>query len=261
MYPALVEHDGRIDLTLLPPGAGAVARHRAGVRRLLVKALPQQAALVRARVLEDRTLLLAYHGIGDNAALVEDVVAASADEVFTLDPPVRTAAEFAARLEEGRGAFVEAADSLRALLHEILPRARALRAALAAARGQAKAAGVRDDLEAQLNALVGPRFLSGTPREWRKHLPRYLSAAELRWQKRGQRHEPDLAAQVHAAAARLEHWCAGLPEGWPLPPAMVEYRWLIEELRVSLFAQQLGTLRPVSAKRLEQVWASALEAA
>jgi len=108
---------------------------------------------------------------------------------------------------------------------------------------------------------VGPRMLTDTPREWRPHLPRYLRAAEQRWQKRGQREEPRRAAEVGTAAARLAHWRAARRSGVPWPAAIVEYRWLLEEFRVSLFAQQLGTVRSVSAKRLEQAWRKALAAA
>ena len=91
-------------------------------------------------------------------------------------------------------------------------------------------------------------MLTETPREWRAQLPRYLRAAEQRWQKRGQRDEPKRAVEVGTAAARLEHWRGARPDGAPWPAAIVEYRWLLEEFRVSLFAQQLGTARPVSAQ-------------
>jgi ATP-dependent helicase HrpA len=260
LYPCLVDVAGRVDLRLEPPGPAASALHRAGVRRLLLKALPQQAALVRDGTLADRALVLAYHGIGDGATLVDDLVCAAAEQAFDLDPPVRTASDFAARLAAGRAAFVPEADALLESLRAVLPLYRGLKRALDAATNDAHA-GVRDDLTAQLAALVGPRLLTDTPREWRKHLPRYLKAAEHRWQKRGQRQEAALAAVVRAATAPLAHWRASLPDGWPWPPAMVEYRWLLEELRVSLFAQQLGTARTVSAKRLEQAWRKALASA
>jgi ATP-dependent helicase HrpA len=155
---------------------------------------------------------------------------------------------------------VPEADALRTLLAEILPLQRSLRRALdGAAAGGANAA-VRDELVAQLDELVGPRMLTDTPREWRGHLPRYLRAAEQRWQKRGQRDEPARAEEVRRAGARLAHWRAARADGMPWPAAIVEYRWLLEELRVSLFAQQLGTVRSVSAKRLEQTWRKALAA-
>jgi ATP-dependent helicase HrpA len=189
---------------------------------------------------------------------VNDLLAASAEQAFELEPPVRTASDFAARLERGRAHLVPEAEALRALLAEVLPLQRALRRTLEAAGKSDAHAAVRDEIEAQLDELVGPHMLTDTPREWRAELPRYLRAAELRWQKRGQREEPKLAEEARAAAARLARWRASQPAGVPWPPAIVEYRWLIEELRVSLFAQQLKTVRPVSSKRLEQAWRKAL---
>ncbi len=116
LYPCLVDVAGRVDLRLEPPGAAAVALHRRGVRRLLLKALPQQAALIRERTLADKALVLNYHGVGDSAALVDDLLCASAEQAFELDPPIRTAAEFAARLDRGRARLVAEADALRELL-------------------------------------------------------------------------------------------------------------------------------------------------
>ena len=256
LYPALVDVGGHVDMKLLPPGPAAVAQHRAGVRRLLMKALPQQIALVRDRTLAERELVLGYHGIGATDTLVDDVLRAAAEQAFTLDPPIRTAAAFEAALRKGRSEIVAASDDLRALLTEVLPLHRKLKRDLEAADARSEA--VRGDIAAQLDALIGPDFLTATPAEWRCHLPRYLKAAQQRWDKRGQRQERELAAQVQTAAGRLEHWRSSVPEGWPWPSAMVEYRWLIEELRVSLFAQTLGTVRPVSTKRLEQLWRRAV---
>ena len=261
LYPALVDADGRVDLTLQPPGPAAVALHRGGVRRLLLKALPQQAALIRERTLADRALVLAYHGVGDSSALVDDLLLAAVEQAFELDPPVRTEAELAALLKRGRAQLVQEADVLRALLAEILPLQRSLRRELDAAAQRDAHASTRLELAAQLAELVGPRMLTDTPREWRQHLPRYLRAAEQRWQKRGQRAEPELAAAARTAAARLDHWRAAQPPGTPWPDSVVEYRWLLEEFRVSLFAQQLKTVRSVSAKRLEQAWRRAIAGA
>jgi ATP-dependent helicase HrpA len=258
LYPALLDSDGRVDLTLLPPGPTAVARHRAGVRRLLLKALPQQMGLVRDRLGADRELVLAYHGVGTTAQLVDDLLCACAEQAFALDPPIRDAATFAARLQQGRAELVGAADELRALLSDALPLHRNLRRALAGAKNAP--ADVRDAIAGQLDALVGPRFLTETPREWRKHVPRYLKAAEQRWQKRGHAREREAAAEFDTAAARLAHWRASWPDEWPWPAVIIEYRWLLEEFRVSLFAQAFGTSRPVSAKRLDQVWQRALAA-
>jgi ATP-dependent helicase HrpA len=261
LYPTLADTDGRVDLTLHPPGPAAVALHRGGVRRLLLKSLPQQSALIRDRALADRALVLAYHGVADTAALVDDLLLAAAEQAFDLDPPVRAEAAFAALLKRGRAQLVAEADALRTLLGEILPLQRSLRHTLEAAAKKDAHASTRTELAAQLADLVGPRMLTDTPREWRQHLPRYLRAAQQRWEKRGQRNEPELAAEARTAAARLDHWRAAQPPGAPWPDGVVEYRWLLEEFRVSLFAQQLKTVRPVSAKRLEQAWRKAIASA
>jgi ATP-dependent RNA helicase HrpA len=261
LYPSLLDDRGRVDLRLLPPGPAAVEQHRGGVRRLLLKSVPQQAALIRERALKDRELVLAYHGVGGAEELVEDLMLASADEAFALVPPIRARAAFDAALDAGRSEVVAKADALRALLRDVVTLARELRRDMKSAEGKGAQPAVRDEIVGQLGELVGPRTLSSTPPEWRKHLPRYLRAARARWEKRGQKQDAELAAQIRAAAVPLERWRAEWPEGWPWPAAVVEYRWLVEELRVSLFAQQLGTSRPVSAKRLEQAWRRALDAA
>jgi ATP-dependent helicase HrpA len=261
LYPSLLDDHGRVDLRLLPPGPAAVEQHRGGVRRLLLKSVPQQAALIRERALKDRELVLAYHGVGSAEDLVDDLMLASADEAFELASPIRMRAAFDAALDAGRSEVVAKADALRELLRDVVTLARELRRDMKAADGKGAQPAIREEIVAQLGELVGPSMLSSTPPEWRKHLPRYLRAARVRWEKRGQKQDAELVAQIRAAAAPLERWRAEWPEGWPWPPAVMEYRWLVEELRVSLFAQQLGTSRPVSTKRLEQAWRRALDAA
>src|SRR5690606_2654215 len=120
MYPALLDVDGRVDLEPIPPGPAAPARHRSGVRRLLLKQLAQQCDLVRKRVLGDRALVLSYHGVGAGDELVDDLLVAAADEAFALDPPIRARAAFEACLDAGRAAFVPAAERLIELTRRVL---------------------------------------------------------------------------------------------------------------------------------------------
>src|SRR5690606_38895884 len=255
LFPALIDVDGRVDLELLAPGPAAAARHRAGVRRLLLKQLPQQTELIRRRVVDDRELILSFHGVGTGDALVDDVSSAAADEAFGLDVPIRTAAEFERRLEQGRAELVPAAERLIALARGVLRDYRALKRRLERDADRLPPDAV-DDIAAQLDALVRPGFLTATPARWRVHLPRYLKAVGVRLDKLAQRSPKDGEHQaiVREAAERLEAWRKRHPPDWPWPDAVVDYRWLLEELRVSLFAQALGTSRPVSAKRLEDAW-------
>jgi ATP-dependent helicase HrpA len=199
---------------------------------------------------------LAFHGVGPGDVLADDVLCASADEAFALEPPVRTAAAFAACLDGGRADLVPAAERLVALLREILSIYRTLASRL---EGALPERALRD-IGAQLDGLVHPYFLRETPVEWRRDVPRYLKAIGVRLDKLEQRAPKDAEHQsiVELAVTRLDAWRARQPPDWPWPAAVVEYRWLLEELRVSLFAQQLGTRRPVSAKRLEEAWQRAI---
>jgi len=255
LYPALLDVAGRVDLELIPPGPAAPARHRQGVRRLLLKQLPQQCDLVRKRVLSDRELVLSYHGIGSGDELVDDLLAAAADEAFVLEPPIRTRAAFEACLDRGRADFVPAAERLIGLARAVLSEHRRIAREIERGRRNLPESAV-EDLSAQLESLVRPGFLRDTPTRWRVHLPRYLSAARQRLEKLARRAPKDAEYQaaVGEAARRLDEWRERYPPDWPWPDEIVDYRWLLEEFRVSLFAQSLGTSRPVSAKRLEEAW-------
>lgn len=252
LYPALIDRRRAVDLALLAPGPAAVERHREGVRRLALLELRQQTALIRDRMLVDRQLLLAFHGIGSTQALVDDLLLAAADESFALDRPSRGRAEFRACVDSGRADIVERAERLLDLLHELLPRYRALRTWLDSADPANPA---RGDIAGQLDGLIHSGFLSATPPQWRSSLPRFLQAMQIRCEKlrsnpRDARHQ----AEAQRAWARYAERRDALPPDWPLPAALVRYRWLVEELRVSLFAQALGTSTPVSSKRLEAYW-------
>jgi ATP-dependent helicase HrpA len=112
-------------------------------------------------------------------------------------------------------------------------------------------------VRAQLDELTAAGFLTATPWEWLSHLPRYLKAAQLRLEKltagrlaQDARHMSDLAPRVRAYRERA----ASNRELAIDDPHLDHYRWMLEEYRVSLFAQELGTSLTISAKRLDKQW-------
>jgi ATP-dependent helicase HrpA len=259
LYPALVEEGTNVDLRLLPPGPAARRSHRHGVRRLLLKRMPQQAARIGVDVLGDRELLLNFHGLGGSRDLIDDLLIAAADECFLPGEDIRDAEAFADCLAAGRSAFLPVAEALLDQCKRLLAQQRSVRSRLAVFGARLDAA-VREDIETQLGELIGGRFLSVTPPEWRAELLRYLRAVELRLDAWPQRVAKDAQYQSMAQAAwrPYDEWRAARPAAWPEPPAMTHYRWLVEEFRVSLFAQRLGTRVPVSKKRLEAAWTAAV---
>lgn len=103
------------------------------------------------------------------------------------------------------------------------------------------------DISAQLDQLIGNRFLTRTPFDWLKQMPRYLKAIEYRIEKLSAKDDQSMGL-VHA------HWQRLVDSGGLDDRRTQQYRWMIEEYRVSLFAQPLGTSMPVSAKRLDKEW-------
>jgi ATP-dependent helicase HrpA len=254
LYPALVADGRGVRVERLPPGPSAERLHRAGVRRLLILALPQQTALLRGRVVADRSLLLAYHGIGTTDALVDDVLAAAAESAFAIDTDCRSPAAFRRVLESGRARYVECGEAVIAAAIDIVARHRELRRTLAALREHSPEAVA--DMTAQLDRLVCPGGLTAASPRWLTEIPRYLAAIGQRCESlryRNTRDRQDLLL-ARKADRRWILYAESLPAGWPLPPSVEHYRWLSEELRVSLFAQALGTATQVSGKRLERYW-------
>jgi len=113
---------------------------------------------------------------------------------------------------------------------------------------------VADDIQAQLQRLMPRRFVAATPWAQLQHLPRYLKGVVLRLDK--QRADPARDAQRLAELRPVEQrYLRTLAERKGAADArLAEYRWLLEELRVSFFAQELRTPQPVSVKRLDKAW-------
>ena len=174
------------------------------------------------------------------------------DRAYLGDPLPTDAAAFQRRLEEGRTRLV-------LICHEVARMAGAVLGEFAAAQRKLKDArapkDVADDITAQLQRLMGRRFLTNTPWSLLAHLPRYLKAIVLRLDK--QRADPARDAARLAELRPLEQrWTRRLAELKGVHDArMDDYRWMLEELRVSFFAQELRTPQPVSAKRLDKAWA------
>ncbi|MFT3787021.1 MAG: DUF3418 domain-containing protein [Tepidisphaeraceae bacterium] len=114
-----------------------------------------------------------------------------------------------------------------------------------------------DDIRAQLKWLMPADFLLSTPKEWLPHLPRFVKAVNVRLDKLL---NAGLKRDVDGLLLVSPHWQnyldlrATLPKDQPEPEPLTRYRWLLEEYRVSMFAQNLGTSLPISGKRLESLW-------
>jgi ATP-dependent helicase HrpA len=256
-YPALIaETDGSLALRVLDSPTRAAMATRAGLRRLIIWRLGAAFKALSRDLPNFQRMTLHYVGLGTQETLREDLLNTILDHSFLNDAPLpRDATAFAALLEHGkprlaamRVEICNTADAILAAYYEVR---RLLNNDAFVVWAEAMA-----DMRDQLAWLVYPGFLGQTPAEWLPHLARYLRAMVLRLQKL--RHAPDRDRQRSGDIIRLWMSCKRQWEHNAKrereDPELVRFRWLLEELRVSLFAQELKTIAPVSVKRLEEMW-------
>ena len=255
VYPALEDRRGGVARVEARGPAVAEELSRRGVARLALLALPQQARYWQKRVSEDRELVLQSRGL----ELAQPLPDAVAERIFIdcfapADAPLpRSREAFTRRLEEGRGRLEEVGGRLVETVRSLLREWRAVRGAVDAARNPASAGAVAD-VNAQLAALLPPDFIESTPHPWLGHVPRYLKAIARRL-----RHLPAEARRDAELAARVRPFAEALRTQWRVSegltgprPELRQLRWMIEEFRVSLFAQDLKTTTRVSEPRLAE---------
>ncbi|HEY0216756.1 MAG TPA: DUF3418 domain-containing protein, partial [Cellulomonas sp.] len=268
-YPALVEHHGTavtVRLAVLADAGEQAQAHRAGLRRLLLLDVGLPTARISSRWSGTQALTLAASPYPSTDALVQDVQLAAVGQLLTEHlagrpaTAVRTADAYTALRTGVRDRIEDTAHALVGHLVTVLGAWRDLDAAVRGTRSLALL-GTVQDVQAQSAALVHPGFVSETGSTRLPHLARYLRAAAHRLDKAGDNPARDeqLAWQVHDLEQLLGQTRARVTSRTIVPTdlaALDEARWMIEELRVSLFAQQLGTPVPVSEKRIRKALAA-----
>ncbi|WP_374438046.1 ATP-dependent RNA helicase HrpA [Pseudomonas panipatensis] len=257
VYPALVEEAGTVKENRFPTQAEAEYQHRRALQRLLLQQLAEPAKFLRGKLPGQTEMGLLYRDLGRVEALVEDILLASLDSCV-LDGEAqlpRDGAALASLAEKKRAAWAEHAERLARLVLDILTLWHGLQKRFKGKIDLAMTVPL-NDVKGQLARLVYPGFVRDTPLEWLKEYPRYLKAVEQRLDKvagqvqRDRVWSGEMAGYWEQYQARLaKHAQEGKRD-----PNLQLYRWMLEEYRVSLFAQQLGTKLPVSDKRLSKQW-------
>jgi ATP-dependent helicase HrpA len=252
-YPGLVDRGEAVDLEVFDSQQKARTVHRAGLRRLFMLQLREQARYIEKNLPDLQAMALQFASLGDAAELKSQLVAAAFERACMIDPLPTTAPAFAARRDAAKGRLALIAQELARLVATILGEHQAILRKLQQAKGFPDA--VRD-IEAQLRRLLPRDFVIATPWERLQHFPRYLKAAAVRLDKL--RADPARDARAAAELAPLEgRWQredVRLKRAGAADPQVDQFRWLLEELRVQLFAQELRTPIPVSVKRLDKMW-------
>jgi ATP-dependent helicase HrpA len=255
-YPALaVSQDGKtLGIRLFDTRDRAQAEHREGVKRLMALELKEQVKNLERGLPGFNTLAMKFQATIAADRLKNDLQDAVIDRAFIGDDELpRTPRAFEEQKKRARARLAAVGEGAVRHLAAIVEASQQYGQAVA----QAAALGrVVQDVKAARDRLVYPGFLARTPWERLEHLPRYLRGHALRLQKYSANSERDQkhAAAVHTLWQNYEARAKADQDAGRRDPRLEEFRWLIEELRVSLFAQELRTPLPVSAKRLQKFW-------
>jgi ATP-dependent helicase HrpA len=252
-YPALVDRGDHCDVEVFDSPEEAARIHRAGLRRLFALQLREPIKYLEKNIPGIQQMAMQYMPLGSQEELRDQVVECALDRACLQDPLPADAASFNTRRDEGRSRLTLLAQEIARLAATILTEYTASAKKLVQAKTFTSAYA---DMTQQLQALVGKRFLLDTPYAQLVHFPRYLKAVGLRIDKLKADTSRDQRLSAEMAPLLLQYQRSVAQRKSVADARLAEFRWLLEELRVSLFAQELRTPMPVSVKRLHKVWDS-----
>ncbi|MBU9378255.1 ATP-dependent RNA helicase HrpA [Burkholderia multivorans] len=252
-YPALVDRGTHCDVEVFDSPEEAARIHRAGLRRLFALQLKEPIKYLEKNLPGLREMAMQYMSLGTQDELRDQLIDTALDRACLQDPLPDDDASFHARRDEGRSRLNLLAQEIARLVGQILTEYAGVVKKLAQAKPFAQA---HADLQQQLSALIGKRFVIDTPYAQLVHFPRYLKGIALRIDKLKADPARD-AKQLGELQPLVQQYQRAVSQrGGVVDPRLAEFRWLLEELRISLFAQELRTPMPVSVKRLYKVWES-----
>ncbi|MBW8831896.1 MAG: ATP-dependent RNA helicase HrpA [Burkholderiales bacterium] len=250
-FPALIDKTTHVTIEVFDEPDVAAAKHKAGLRRLVALQIKDALKYLEKNIPDLQKMSVLYMPLGTADELREQIIDLAIDRAFLSDPLPADGHAFRRRIDEGRGRLTLIANEIaRSALQVLIDFGAAVRK-LKDSRAPKE---VNDDVQAQLARLVPKRFVTGTPWAQLAHLPRYLKGITMRldkWRSDPERDSSRLA-ELRPIEQRFLRTLAD--RKGVIDARLEEFRWLLEELRVSLFAQELRTPQPVSVKRLEKAW-------
>jgi ATP-dependent helicase HrpA len=240
-FPALVDLGDAVSIEVFDEPDVAATKNRAGLRRLFALQIKDALKYLEKNSPDLQKMAVAYMQLGSADELKAQIIDVALDRAFLLEPLPNDEASFKRRIDEGRGRLTLIANEVSLAQRKI--------------KDTKNAPDATADCTQQLQRLLPKNFLAATPWPQLQHGARYLKAISLRLEK--YRADPARDAQRLTELKPLEqkYWRLVAERKGQTDARMLEFRWLLEELRVSFFAQELRTPQPVSVKRLEKVWA------
>jgi ATP-dependent helicase HrpA len=255
VYPALEDTGDSVRQTRFLDRLTAEDATRKAVARLILIRLGNTLEDIERKMPNFKSSALMFAPVGKARVLLDDLLLATAMQHFVPDDVPRDNNAFENAFNAGRAEFVPALEQADERLHQAMTGYHGVMKQLKGKINLALANSMAD-LKFQLQNLVYPGFIVATPPEWLAHFGRYFEAASIRFEKmpRELGREREFLHTMEPlwsryASKRDEQQRQGVRD-----PELLLYRWMLEEFRVSFFAQQLGTAVPVSVKRLDRQW-------
>jgi ATP-dependent helicase HrpA len=251
-FPALHDDGDAVSIRPYDTPEEAARVHRKGLARLFALALKDQVRAIE-KLPGLRELALQFIPFGTEAELKRQLVTATLERTCLLDPLPAKAESFEQRAREAKPRITLVAQELMRLTTQLLAEHATLVKRLSALKTFPE---VVADLQAQAADLMPKDFLVAQPWERLAHFPRYLKAAAVRIDKlrANPARDAQLMAEWKSLAQPWERERLAKRKAGVVEPALEDFRWLLEELRVGLYAQELKTPMPVSVKRLQKIW-------
>ncbi len=248
-YVALIDKGDSVDVSVMfDPGEAKAARQR-GMMRLYMLHLADQVKFLSQNIPGFDRFSLYYATRGDRKTFTDNIVKAAFYAVFVEDRPEITSRQVFEDSLARKSMLFELLEQIAKVIGETLPKGLAIEESLGKQRS-AHNQETMDDIKVHLDSLFGGSFPFGVPMDSLRQYHRYLKGIEYRLDKLQGNLEKD-----RAAVASLQPHLQRLSDsGEAREPGMLRYRWMLEEYRISLFAQAIGTRHPVSGKRLEKLW-------
>ena len=251
-FPALVDGGDGVTIEVFDEPAVAAARHRVGLRRLFALQLKDALKYLEKNIPDLQKMAAAYMSLGTAEELRQQIVDVALDRAFLQEPLPTDEAAFRRRLDEGRGRLTLIASEVARLAGAVLVDYAAATRKIKDTKAHPAATA---DAAQQLQRLMGKRFIADTPWTQLQHVARYLKAITLRLDKIRSDPARDATRLAELQPQEQRYWRLVAERKGVADERMLEFRWLLEELRVSFFAQELRTPQPVSVKRLDKAWA------
>ncbi|RID99046.1 ATP-dependent RNA helicase HrpA [Simplicispira hankyongi] len=251
-FPALIDAGDAVTIEVFDEPDVAAAKHRAGLRRLFALQIKDALKYLEKNLPELQKMAVAYMPLGTQEELRSQILDVAMDRAFLLEPLPTNAQEFERRVQEGRGRLTLIANEVARLAATILAE---YSVATRKIKDTKNAPETTQDALQQLQRLVPKNFLTVAPWPQLAHFARYLKAITARLDKLRADPARDAAKLAELRPQEQRYWRLVAERKGAVDARMQELRWLLEELRVSFFAQELRTPQPVSVKRLDKLWA------